>query len=71
MIIYVCNWCGHQFSLGTISSVTVKNVYNRKVILHICRECGRTYMPKSIQSNLSWTAEDSVAKQESTDKEGD
>lgn len=58
MISYVCDWCQRELPLNGISKVTVKNVYNKKVRLHICRDCGRSHMPQHVQSNLSWTADD-------------
>lgn len=56
MINYVCDWCGKDYPLNGISRVKVKNVYNKAVTVHICRECARAHMPESIQPNLSWTA---------------
>jgi hypothetical protein len=56
MIRYVCDWCKREFPLNEISQVRVKNVYNRALHLHICRDCGRSHMPESAQPSLSWTA---------------
>jgi hypothetical protein len=57
VIKYVCDWCQREFPLNGISTVRVKNVYNKAVVLHICRPCGRSHMPEWTQPLLSWTAD--------------
>jgi hypothetical protein len=58
VIKYVCDWCQREFPLNGISTVKVSNVYNTRLRLHICRDCGRSHMPQSAQASLSWTAND-------------
>lgn len=57
MIKYECDWCEREFPLNCISTVKVKNVYNKVLKLHICRECGRVHMPPSAQPSLGWTTD--------------
>jgi hypothetical protein len=57
MIIYKCDWCKVTYPLNGVTTVKLKNVYNKAIYLHICRICARDKMPESAQSMLSWTAD--------------
>jgi hypothetical protein len=56
MIRYSCDWCQQDFPLDEITKVQLENDYNRPVVLHICRDCGRSRMPERVQPMLSWTS---------------